>query len=192
MDFVQRQIGSAETIVDVGVDDGAGRADGVWAGANALERLSVDHGRITAVGLGTGERFRRAFPTVAYVQADARALPFADRSFAVGYSNAVVEHLPDAADQARLVAELARVADTIVITTPNRWFPVEVHTLLPFLHWLPGSVYPRLLAGLSPRHGRDLRLLTPRALRALLPPDFDLVDQRRGITATVVARRRPT
>lgn len=190
MAFVARHIGPDARIVDVGVDDGAGRADGVWAGANALERLWPDPGRITAVGLGPGDRFRAAFPAVQYVQADGRDLPFPDRAYDVGYANAVIEHVPRAEDQARLLGELGRVADLLVIATPNRWFPIEVHTLLPLLHWLPERTYTRLLARLSPQHGRDLRLLTPRALRALLPADFDVVGQRRGITATIVARRR--
>ena len=27
------------------------------------------------------------------------------------------------------------------LTTPNRWFPVEFHSLLPFVHWLPRSFF---------------------------------------------------
>jgi SAM-dependent methyltransferase len=190
MAFIVDHVGAGATIVDVGVDDGGGRADGVWAGANALERLWPAPERITAVGLGPGEHFQVAFPAVGYVQADGRRLPFDDRAFGVAYSNAVIEHLPDRDEQERLVAELARVADLVVIATPNRWFPVEVHTLLPLVHWLPERTYPGLLARLSPAHGRDLRLLTPAALRRLVPPEFEVIDQRRGITATVVARRR--
>ena len=33
------------------------------------------------------------------------------------------------------------------LTTPNRWFPVEFHSLLPLLHWLPKRSYRRLLSG---------------------------------------------
>lgn len=190
MAFIVDYVGAGATIVDVGVDDGGGRADGVWAGANALERLWPAPERITAVGLGPGERFQVAFPAVRYVQSDGRRLPFGDRTFDVAYSNAVIEHIPDRDGQERLVAELARVADLIVIATPNRWFPIEVHTLVPLLHWLPAGVYPGLLARLSPAHGRDLRLLTPAALRRLVPSEFEVVGQRRGITVTVVARRR--
>ena len=39
--------------------------------------------------------------------------------------------------------------ERVFVTTPNRWFPLEVHSLLPFAHWLPrrratGSARARL------------------------------------------------
>ena len=41
----------------------------------------------------------------------------------------------------QLIAECSRVAKRMVfLTTPNRWFPIEVHTALPLIHWLPGKV----------------------------------------------------
>jgi hypothetical protein len=35
------------------------------------------------------------------------------------------------------------------VTTPNRWFPIEFHTVLPFLHWLPARSYRRALIRLN-------------------------------------------
>ena len=50
-------------------------------------------------------------------------------------------------DQARFIKELHRVARRVVcLTTPNRWFPVEVHTSVPLLHWLPPRAYRAVLA----------------------------------------------
>jgi hypothetical protein len=41
-----------------------------------------------------------------------------------------------------MVADCLRVARRgIFLTTPNRWFPVEFHTQLPLLHWLPNDAY---------------------------------------------------
>ena len=37
----------------------------------------------------------------------------------------------------------------IFVTTPNRWFPVEFHTLLPLLHWLPVHLYRKILDGVG-------------------------------------------
>ncbi len=68
------------------------------------------------------------------VRADGRELPFADGAFDLGFSNAVVEHVAGGREgQRRFVHELCRVAQRVFVTTPNRWFPLEVHTLLPFV-----------------------------------------------------------
>ena len=40
--------------------------------------------------------------------------------------------------------------DHVQRATPNRWFPIEFHTLLPLVHWLP------------PEHFRKLLVLTGR------------------------------
>ena len=29
--------------------------------------------------------------------------------------------------------------------TPNRYFPIDFHTLLPFLHWLPKTIHRKIL-----------------------------------------------
>ncbi|HKD25689.1 MAG TPA: methyltransferase, partial [Xanthobacteraceae bacterium] len=54
----------------------------------------------------------------------------------------VIEHVGSWARQCAFVAECCRVARRAVfITTPNRWFPVEFHTVLPVVHWLPKEVF---------------------------------------------------
>jgi hypothetical protein len=102
------------------------------------------------------------------VRADARELPFADGEFDLGFSNAVVEHVAGGRDgQRRFVHELARVARRVFVTTPNRFFPLEVHTLLPFAHWLPPGVRGRVIGA---RGFHDvLDPLGPRELAALFP-----------------------
>src|SRR5919199_3461168 len=125
---------SETTVVDVGVTDapfGGGSTD------NFLEALYPWPERITAVGVTSLDRFSAAFPHVRAVVADGRSLPFAEREFDVGFSNAVVEHVGRRPDQIAFVHELCRVAQRVFVTTPNRWFPVEVHTLMPLVHWLP-------------------------------------------------------
>lgn len=71
------------------------------------------------------------------VVADARHMPFADRSVDFALANAVIEHVGDEVDQIQFIAEQSRVARSWVITTPNRWYPVESHTAVILKHWLP-------------------------------------------------------
>ena len=116
-----------------------------------------------------------------FVLADARALPFADHAADVLVANAVIEHVGDEADQRRFVAEHLRVGRAWVITTPNRWFPVESHTAAVLRHWSPRW-----------RAGREefTRLLSLREFRALLPAGTTVVG--RPWSATFTALHAPT
>ena len=60
----------------------------------------------------------------------------------------------------------------VFVTTPNRLFPVDPHTLLPFVHWLPdGERRRRLLRArgfddvLDPLGSRELAALFPYPVR---------------------------
>jgi hypothetical protein len=105
------------------------------------------------------------------VRADGRELPFADGEFDFGFSNAVVEHVAGGRDgQRRFVHELCRVSRRVFVTTPNRWFPLEVHTLLPLVHWLPAGARERLIpydAVLDPLGPKELASLFPYPVRVL-------------------------
>src|SRR6267142_1923708 len=83
--------GPADTILDIGVSDVVNDA------ANMLEHKYPHPARITALGLGEGSEFRAAFPATAYRHIEPnQRLPFADRSFAIATSNAVLEHVGSA------------------------------------------------------------------------------------------------
>src|SRR6478752_8315127 len=116
--------GPETTVVDVGVTDapfGAGSTD------NFFEARYPWPERITAVGHTELDRFAAAFPHVTAVRADGRELPFADGAFDIGFTNAVVEHVGGGREgQRQFVGELCRVAQRVFVTTPNRWFPLEI------------------------------------------------------------------
>jgi SAM-dependent methyltransferase len=160
--------GPETTVVDVGVTDapfGDGSSD------NFFEALYPWPERITAVGHTELDRFAAAFPAVTVVRADGRSLPFADGAFDLGFSNAVVEHVAGGREgQRAFVHELCRVAGRVFVTTPNRWFPIEVHTLLPFVHWLPPGPRSRLLHYedvLDPLGPKDFAALFPYSVRVI-------------------------
>jgi hypothetical protein len=176
--------GPLTSVVDVGVSDvGYGEHPGHAATANFFEAFYPWPERITAVGVTDMSRFRRAFPSVTAVTADGRDLPFADGEFDLGFSNAVLEHLPSRADQRRFVEELSRVARRVFVTTPNRRFPLEVHTLVPFVHWLPDDPRDRMLTALGKGEHAGLRLLGPVDLRGLFRRPVEV----RNLGLTLVA-----
>ncbi len=118
------------TILDVGVSDVINDA------ANVLERRYAHPTRITAAGLGDGGDFKTEFSDVDYVQIEAnKPLPFAAARFDIATSNAVLEHVGSVPAQRRFIRELMRVAKLVYITVPHRFFPIEHHTAIPFLHY---------------------------------------------------------
>ena len=169
--------GPESRVVDVGVTDapfGAGSTD------NFFEARYPWPAQITGVGHTELDRFAAAFPAVRAVRADGRELPFADGEFDLGFSNAVVEHVAGGRDgQRRFVHELCRVSRRVFVTTPNRLFPLEVHTLLPFVHWLPAASRERLIP-----FDDVLDPLAPKAFAALFPYSVRVINT--GMTLIAV------
>jgi SAM-dependent methyltransferase len=178
---------AATTVLDVGADEVGFGADGGQSGCgthNFFEELYPWRARITALGLHEGADFRRYYPDVAYVQGDACALPFADHAFDVVFSNAVIEHVGDRERQRRFVEEALRVGRRVFLTTPNRWFPMEVHTRLPVVHWLPEAAAGRAYDLAGKGWARDNHLLGANDFRGLFPVPVRIVNL--GLTLVAI------
>jgi SAM-dependent methyltransferase len=162
-----------EHIVDVGCGE-AGLA------------AHVTGNEITGVDLV--ERPDYAGPNRRFVRADARELPFADGEFDIAYSNSLIEHVGGPRDRERVAAELRRVGRRYFVQTPNRWFPIEPHSLLPLVHLLPRRVGRRLWRfGVSDDPFDDTSLLGARELQELFP-DGAIVRERVGpLTKSLIA-----
>jgi SAM-dependent methyltransferase len=183
--FLETMAPTAETtVLDVGADDSGFGGQGGCATLNFFEELYPWPERITALGMHEGERFRESYPRIRYVQGDALDLPFADGEFDVVFSNAVIEHVGGRAEQRRFVEEALRVARRAFVTTPNRWFPLEVHTRLPFVHWLPDAVAHRAYDLARKPWAKENHLLGPGALGELFPPEARIVNL--GLTLVAV------
>ena len=101
-----------------------------------------------------------------FMIADARNMPFADDYVDFALANAIIEHVGQEFEQRQMVQEMTRVARTWVITTPNKWFPIESHTSAVLMHWFPSW---------RKKHEQDFtRLLSRREFRELLPVGAEL------------------
>lgn len=110
-----------ETILDVG------GTPAYWSYLEARSRIILLNRRSASVPA----------PRFTVVQADGCALPFADRSVPIVFSNSVIEHVGDDAAQSAFAAELRRVGNKLWVQTPAWIFPVEPHFIGLFVHWLP-------------------------------------------------------
>lgn len=155
-----------DTVLDVGAT-----SDESYEHSNYFEAWYPHKQRITAVGIDDASFLGARYPGVRFVKADGRALPFADASFDFVHSSAVLEHVGSLAKQQRFIAELFRVSRRgAFLTTPNRWFPVEFHTVLPVIHWLPKPHFRAVLRVLGAdffASEDNLNLMTRRELRRL-------------------------
>jgi len=141
---------------------------------NFLEKHYPYLRNVTALGIEEPAQFSQRYPEVRAVAYDGRAFPFADDSFDLCWSNAVIEHVGTHADrraaQVRFLREIGRVARSGFVTTPNRHFPIEVHTRTPLLHWLPRPLFHAFLrrTGRAWAAGDYMDLLTMADMRSLL------------------------
>ena len=184
------QPGPETRLVDVGVGDTPfGTEPGVAATHNFFEAHYPWPQRITAVSDVPLPSFSQAFPSIRTVVANGLELPFADDEFDVAFSNAVVEHVGGREEQRRFVAELCRVAPRVFLSTPNKWFPVETHTLVPLAHWLPRRAADRTMHALGRENWDRVELLGKRELLALFPPTVDARAVEARVTISVAADR---
>ena len=150
-----------DKILDVGVS-----VDVTYETSNYLEQWSA----ITAVRLDDAAHLERLYG-VRFIRANGLHSPFRDSAFDVVHSSAVLEHVGSFRNQISFVQECCRVARRwVFLTTPNRWFPVEFHTVLPIVHWLPKRAFRVLMRATGYSFFADennLNLLSMKEVRAI-------------------------
>jgi hypothetical protein len=139
-----------------------------------FESLYPHQEQLTVIGRAAEDAgwFAGAFPRARYLEADLRSIPLPDGYFDFGICNAVVEHAGPRDQQIALVEEVCRVCRNVLFTTPNKRFPVELHTFLPLLHWLPDAAYRAALRRLGFTYFAEmdnLNLLSAPAFLSLFP-----------------------
>lgn len=135
-----------------------------------------------------------------WVFGDGCHLPFPDQSFDCLFSNSVIEHLGTYQNQAAFAAECRRVGKRYYIQTPNRGFPIELHLLTPFFHWLPRPLQRRMLRNFTvwgqitrPSHQAcesflaEICLLDKREFQTLFPDARIFQERVGGMVKSLIA-----
>ena len=80
------------------------------------------------------------------LKGDGRNTKLPKNSFDIVHSNATIEHVGSYTKQLLFIKECIRVSKKYVfIQTPNRFYPIDFHTILPFIHWLPKYIHRKIL-----------------------------------------------
>jgi len=162
-----------------------GDRDGVWLTLLNLEREPVDDPR---------------FISLAGNACDLSA--YSDQSYDIVFSNSVIEHVGGADDQRAMADEIRRVGRRYFVQTPNFFFPVEPHFMIPGFQFLPRSMRCFLLTRFSlgaygkvedKSHAKNLvdeiQLLTGRRFKNLFPDAKIHRERWMGMTKSLIAVR---
>ena len=156
-----------DKVLDLGVT-----SDRSYRSSNYFEALYPYKENITAAGIDDASFLEAQYPGLKFTCASALALPFSDASFDLVHSSAVLEHVGSLEHQSRMVSECLRVGRRgVCLTTPNRWFPIEFHTVLPLVHWLPKKTSRKLLRKLRYEffaQEENLNLMSKRELHTIM------------------------
>ena len=161
------QLGPRSRVLDLGVTPDVSLPE-----SNHFEQVYPHPKQLTAASIEPVDGLRAHFPNVTFVQIQPGRLPFADGEFDGCFCSAVIEHVGSRESQAIFMAEVARVSKRFCLTTPNRWFPLDFHTILPMIHWLPRRFHQAILRALKKdfwAQTDNLNLLSAGDLRSMLP-----------------------
>ena len=169
----------------------------IWEFASIQPRLTI---------LNLPSAIERSYDHIGFMAGDARMLPFRDAAFDVVFSNSVIEHVGDRAAQRRFAEEIARVGRQFWIQTPNRHFPIELHVMLPMIHYFPKSwqrsivnrftVWEKIVRPTEQCRAfyvhhflEELNLLDARELQSLFPDAKVISETVFGLSKSLIAVR---
>ena len=102
----------------------------------------------------------RTLPNVRILQADAQIAILENQTFDIVISNHVIEHVNQHELYIRTLRRLMKPGAILFIACPNRLWPLEAHSRLPLIHYLPRPLAKRIgrcleSGAMLPAHLRD-------------------------------------
>lgn len=123
------------------------------------------------------------FKNISFIKKDVRDMNnIKDSEYDLVYSNSLIEHLNTFEEQKKLASEIMRIGKNYFIQTPNFYFPVESHFLLPFFQFLSDDMKTKLVSNFNlgwfekqtdivkaRELATSVRLLTEKELKEIFP-----------------------
>ena len=157
-----------DKLIDMGVTP-----DTTLIESNFFEKMYPFTQNITMSTIEDASNLEKIFNGAKFVKCyPGKKFPFTDKQFDILFCSAVLEHVGDDDEQKFFIHECLRIAKNIYLTTPNKLFPIEFHTYLPFIHYLPQHIHQKILLFLKMDFWADtknLNLLTRRKLYSMIP-----------------------
>jgi len=86
-------------------------------------------------------------------------------------SNATIEHVGSLENQIKMCGNIIKLSKKyFIILTPNRYHPIDFHSKLPLIHWLPKKIHRYILSLLGMRFLSD-----EKNLNLLSSNDLDFI-----------------
>ena len=120
--------------------------------------LSENNVHITILNLPSNSPLPEKDKIFTYIYGDGCNLSeFSDKSFHIAHSNSTLEHVGNMENKRKFSNEIQRVGEKHYLQTPNYWFPIEPHFLVPFFQFLPLPVRIKLLCIFDIGHWKRVR-----------------------------------
>jgi len=140
-------------------------------------------------------------PFISSVVGDATDMSFIKNAeFDIVFSNSVIEHVGGLRNQKAMAQECMRVGKKHFIQTPNRYFPLEPHFLVPFFQFFPNPIKAWLHSNFhlgwwrktddyyeALQEVESIRLLSHREFSYLFPQSRIWCEKIFGLTKSFVA-----
>lgn len=132
---------ASDEVLDLGATPDTKLAD-----SNLFDKLYPYKEKLTVASIENCEELVQTLKLKKFVyNYPKKALPFKDKEFDICFCSAVLEHVGNHDDQQFFLNECKRVSKKTFLTTPYRFFPLEMHTFIPFLHWLPWNWFQAIV-----------------------------------------------
>ena len=114
---------------------------------NVILEKTKNNKNITCLSDQDCSILEKKYPNIKnFIVGDGTNTNFKDKSFDIVHSNATIEHVGSYNDQISFIKEASRISKNhVFIQTPNRFYPIDFHTNLPLIHWLPKKIHRKIL-----------------------------------------------